>query len=51
MSLINQVNNLTTDWKDVILKWTKESKVLWDIIEQMYEHDLHDGFLKIFSHN
>ena len=48
MSLIEQVNNLQTDWKEIILKWTKESKVLWDIIEQMYEHDLHDGFLNIY---
>ena len=48
MSLIEQVNNLQTDWKEIILKWSKESKVLWDIIERMYEHDLHNGFLNIY---
>lgn len=50
MSLIEQVNNIQTDWKDIILKWTKESKVLWDNIEQMYANELerHNGFLKIF---
>ena len=53
MSLTDQVNNLTTDWKDVILKWIKESKLnqaCWDLINKNYYESIEkfDGFLKIF---
>ena len=40
MTLDIEINLLNTDWREIILKWIKKNKSLWNTINQNYETDI-----------